>query len=143
MNGPHMSFFGRLTKTPDIEYTPNAGIPFAEITVAVNTYHGVGKDTETIFVDATLWRHRALTAGQRCQKGDEVYLHGRYSCREYRRQDGASGFRHELYVKEFRHFPRSSEFSQNQESDLQPSDSDFDPSEPTGDPALEDAISTY
>ncbi len=143
MNGPHISFFGRLTKTPELEYTPNVGIPFARITVAVNTYHGEGKDQETIYVDATLWRHRALTADQRCQKGQEVYIHGRYSCREFRRQDGTDGFRHEVQVKEFRHFPRSSAPLQDDEPDPQPYDSDYDPTEPLEDEATEDAISAF
>ena len=108
MNGPHMTFFGRLTRDPELRYSPNEGIPFVTAGVAVNTYHGPGADQETLFVDVTLWRHHAENAAARCRKGHLVYVQGRYSSREYERRDGSTGTSHEVTAKEFRHLPQGS-----------------------------------
>ena len=106
MNGPHMTLFGRLTRDPEMKYTPNDGIPYVTVGVAVNTYHGPDQDQETLFVNATFWRHHAETVASRSRRGQMVFIQGRYSCREYTRHDGATALSHDVSVKEFRNLPQ-------------------------------------
>jgi single-strand DNA-binding protein len=70
---------GRLTRDPDVRYTPK-GTQITELGVAVNrTYQGDNgeKKEESVFVDVILWGKLAETAGQYLQKGRSVFCEGR------------------------------------------------------------------
>ena len=89
MNGPQTTFFGRLTRDPqELRYTANGGVAYITMSVAVNTYRGPDEEPEVHYYEVTLWRRHAENAMNRCRKGQQVYVEGRYSFREYTRRDG-------------------------------------------------------
>ena len=122
MNGPQATFFGRLTQDPqELRYTANGGVPYVKVNVAVNTYRGPDEEQEVHYYNVTLWRRHAENAINRCRKGQEVYVQGQYSFREYTRRDGRQGYSHEVNAREFHYSheqarERSQERSREQEA---------------------------
>lgn len=83
---------GRLTRDPDLRYTPK-GTAVADIAMAINRYRSGGdggdRTEETTFVDVTLWGKQAETANQYLSKGREVFIEGRLQLDSW--EDKSSG----------------------------------------------------
>ena len=108
MNGAHISCFGNLTRDPEKRFSQNNGTEYARITVAVNTVTGPDRrDTE--FFTANLYENQMQRAMARCAKGTPVYLSGRFSHREYQRQDGSKGCDLHIETRDFRILHRAPE----------------------------------
>lgn len=78
---------GRLTKDPELRYTPN-GVPVATFSVACDRPVRPGGERETDFFDIVTWRKLAETVGNHLRKGRLVALQGRLQIRSYEAQDG-------------------------------------------------------
>ncbi|KFN04657.1 single-stranded DNA-binding protein [Bacillus clarus] len=74
---------GRLTKDPDLRYTPN-GVAVATFTLAVNRVFGEGAD----FLNIVVWRKQAENAANYLKKGSLAGVDGRLQTRNYEGQDG-------------------------------------------------------
>ena len=101
MNGPYITFFGRFVRDPELRHTQNENTPYLNMTVAVNTVGRNGEEEETLFIDVTLWRQHAVTAADKCQKGQMVYISGRYSQRTYTHRDGSPGISPQVNARDF------------------------------------------
>jgi len=69
---------GRLTREPELRYTPS-GIALCKLGLAVSrTYKGRDgeRKEETLFVDVTTWDKQAEYVGQRLHKGSPVMVEG-------------------------------------------------------------------
>ena len=138
MNGPQITFFGRLTRDPVLRYGRNNGTRYLNVGVAVNTYRGREQEPTTTFFDITLWGNQAENCASNCRKGDEVFIQGTYSLREYTRQDGRAGFSHQVDTRDFRRFSQASNMGMepaqqepagefgNRETENQPRENDGD-----------------
>ena len=104
MNGPQISVFGRLTREPEMRYGRDKGTPFTTVGVANNYRPRAGEEPETTFFEVTLWGNHAQNCVGHCHKGDEVFVQGVYSFREYTRRDGRPGYSHQINGREFRRF---------------------------------------
>ena len=102
MNGPQISLFGRLTRDPEMRYGKDAGTPYATVGVANNYRSHSGQEPATTFFEVTLWGNHAQNCVQHCHKGDEIFVQGVYSFREYTRRDGRPGHSHQINAREFR-----------------------------------------
>ena len=71
MNGAQISFFGRLTRDPEMRYGRDNGTSYATVGVANNYWPRAGQEPETTFFEVTLWGHNAQHCVGHCQKGDE------------------------------------------------------------------------
>ena len=101
MNGPHLAFFGNLTRDPDKRFSQNDGNEYVRVTVAVNT--AMGEDRrETEYVAVNLYGNHMRSAMARATKGTPVYISGRMSHREYQRQDGGRGCELHVHARDFR-----------------------------------------
>ena len=79
---------GRLTKDPDLRYTPN-GVPVATFTLAVNrTFSNQQGERETDFINCVVWRRQAENAANYLKKGNLAGVDGRIQTRNYEGQDG-------------------------------------------------------
>lgn len=79
---------GRLTKDPDLRYTPN-GIPVATFTLAVNRpFSNQAGDREADFINVVVWRKPAENAANFLKKGSLAGVDGRIQTRHYEGQDG-------------------------------------------------------
>ena len=105
MNGPQITLIGRLTRDPgELRYTANDGTAYTRTGVAVNTYKNRGTEQETTFFNITLWGSHAENLMNRCRKGDQVYIQGGYSFREYTRAEGGKGYSHDVNARDVHYF---------------------------------------
>jgi single-strand DNA-binding protein len=97
MNYNKVLLGGRLTRNPELRYTPQ-GLPVTEIGIAVNRdfpsgggSQGQDRDDrrrDTVFVEVTIWRRRAEVVCQYLRKGDPIFIEGRLILDAWETQDG-------------------------------------------------------
>ena len=105
MNGPHIQFFGTLTRDPEQCFSQDEGIPYALLWVAVRTRYDDKQPPDTQDFEVYLWGYHMDTAVAHCRKGQQVYVFGRLSGREHHRADDTRGLAHVVNAKEFHFFP--------------------------------------
>ncbi len=94
MNLNKVMLIGRLTRDPEMRYTPT-GSPVTTFSLATNRY-GQGPDGErkeyTDYHNVVVWnigkRNLAEITGQYLHKGSLVYVEGRLQTRSWEGQDG-------------------------------------------------------
>lgn len=83
---------GRLTKDPELRYTPN-GTPVATFTLAVNrTFTNQSGEREADFINCVAWRRIAENTANFLKKGSLAGVEGRLSTRNYENQQGQRVF---------------------------------------------------
>lgn len=79
---------GRLTKDPELRYTPN-GIASTRFTVAVNrTFSNQQGEREADFISCVAWRKQAENLANFMRKGSLIGVEGRIQTGSYEGQDG-------------------------------------------------------
>ncbi len=79
---------GRLTKDPELKYTP-AGVAVATFTLAVNrTFSNQQGEREADFINCVVWRKPAENTANFLKKGSLAGVEGRLQTRNYEGQDG-------------------------------------------------------
>ncbi|MHC0039360.1 single-stranded DNA-binding protein [Pseudoneobacillus sp. C159] len=79
---------GRLTKDPDLRYTPS-GVAVATFTLAVNrTFTNQQGEREADFINCVVWRKPAENVANFLKKGSLAGVDGRLQTRSYDGQDG-------------------------------------------------------
>jgi single-strand DNA-binding protein len=96
---------GRLTRDPEVRYTPK-GQAVARLDLAVNRRYkdGTGEwREEATFVPVTVWREAAERAKERLKKGSPLYVEGRLRSTSWETKDGQkrSGLEVEAYRLQF------------------------------------------
>jgi len=98
---------GRLTRDPELRYTPN-GISVATFTVAVDrNYTNQEGQRETDFIPIVAWRGLADTCGKYLTKGRLVAVSGRLQVRSYEGQDGQRRYVTEVVADEVQFLERA------------------------------------
>jgi len=79
---------GRLTKDPDLRYTPN-GVAVSSFTLAVNrTFTNQQGEREADFINCVVWRKAAENVANYLKKGSLAGVDGRIQTRSFEGQDG-------------------------------------------------------
>lgn len=79
---------GRLTKDPDLRYTPS-GAANARFTLAVSrNFSNANGEKETDFINVTVWRKQAENTANFLKKGSLAGIEGRIQTGSYEGQDG-------------------------------------------------------
>lgn len=79
---------GRLTKDPELRFTPN-GVAVATFTLAINRpFKNANNETEADFINVVVWRRPAENAANFLKKGSVAGVVGRVQTRSYEGQDG-------------------------------------------------------
>jgi len=79
---------GRLTKDPDLRYTPS-GVAVATFTLAVNrTFTNQQGEREADFLNCVIWRKQAENVANFLKKGSLAGVDGRLQSRSYEDQSG-------------------------------------------------------
>ena len=79
---------GRLTKDPDMRYTPN-GTAVTRFTLAVDrNYRNAQGEKETDFINIVAWGKQAENCANYLSKGKLAATDGRLQIRSYQGQDG-------------------------------------------------------
>ena len=79
----HIVTIGRLTKDPELRYTPN-GVAVGSFTVAVDRpINNDNGEREADFIPIVVWRKLAENCANRLRKGQLVAVEGRLQIRTY------------------------------------------------------------
>ncbi len=90
MNLNRVFLAGRLTRDPQLRYTPS-GTAVADLGLAVNrsfTDASGQRRDETCFVDVVLWRKQAELTAKHLQKGSPIFIEGRLTFESWEGKDG-------------------------------------------------------
>lgn len=91
----HITVMGRLTKDPDLRYTPN-GIAVASFTIACERdFKGPDGEKETDFFECMAWRNTAEFVSNYFTKGRMAVVSGRLQTRTF--QDRETGKNRKVY----------------------------------------------
>lgn len=85
----HITLMGRLTRDPELRYTPS-GTPVASFTLAVDRDFA-GKDSgerQTDFIDIVAWRQTGEFVSKYFTKGSMAVVGGRLQIREWQDKEG-------------------------------------------------------
>ncbi|MBA2133087.1 single-stranded DNA-binding protein [Capillibacterium thermochitinicola] len=84
----HVILIGRLTRDPELRYTPN-GVAVANFTLAVDRpFSNQEGAREADFIPVVVWQKLAETCANHLHKGRLVAVDGRLQIRSYETQDG-------------------------------------------------------
>lgn len=78
---------GRLTKDPELRYTPS-GIAMAKFTLAVNRTFKTDGQPDADFINCLAWRKQAENLANYLKKGSLAGVEGRIQTGSYEGQDG-------------------------------------------------------
>lgn len=79
---------GRLTKDPELRYTPN-GVAVCRFTLAVNrTFADQSGERQADFINIVVWRKQAENSANFLKKGSLAGIEGRIQTGSYEGQDG-------------------------------------------------------
>lgn len=81
---------GRLTKDPELRYTPGKGTAVTNFSMAVDD--GFGDNKKTYFFNVVVWGKSAETVAQYTSKGSKVLVNGKLTNRDYQAKDGTKKY---------------------------------------------------
>ena len=79
---------GRLTKDPELRYTPGNGTAVTTLTLAIDNYNSKTGEKSADFIPVVVWRKQAENVCKYCTQGSLVGVTGRIQTRSYDGQDG-------------------------------------------------------
>ncbi len=114
----HIVLIGRLTRDPDIRYTPN-GVAVANFDLAVDRpIPNQQGERETDFIRIVVWQKQAEHCANYLKKGRLVAIEGRLQIRSYETHDGQKRRAAEVVANHVQFLDRAQEanFSVNNSS---------------------------
>jgi single-strand DNA-binding protein len=125
---------GRLTRDPEMRFTPANGVPVTTFTLAVDRpFLNQKGEREADFIRIVTWRKLAETCGNYLKKGMLTAISGRLQIRSYEGQDGQRRYITEVVADEMQ-FLEKKQTGQGM-ADYDSIDEDFGPDDfgPQGD----------
>lgn len=106
---------GRLTKDPEVRYTPSQKV-VCSFTLAVDRpYRNENGEREADFIPVTVWGKTAEMCGNSLAKGHRLLVEGRLQIRNFDGKDGAKHWVAEIVARNIEFIERRSEtVSQNE-----------------------------
>ena len=81
---------GRLTRDPELSYTPNTQTAIAHFSIAVDRPRRNGEDAGADFIRITVFGKQAETCDRYLNKGRQVAVSGRIQTGSYKNRDGVT-----------------------------------------------------
>lgn len=91
---------GRLTRDPELKYTPGTGTAVTNITLAVDKYNASTGQREADFIPVVVWGKKAENIANYCTKGSLVGICGRIQTRNYEVESGEKRYVTEVVAQE-------------------------------------------
>ena len=83
---------GRLTKDPELRFTPGSGAAVTTLTLAVDKYNTKTGQREADFVPVVIWGKQAESTANYMSKGSQMAISGRIQTRSYDAKDGTKRY---------------------------------------------------
>lgn len=107
---------GRLTKDPELKYTPGSGTAVTTITLAVDRRFSKDGQREADFIPVVIWGKSAESTAQYMGKGKLLGVSGRIQTRSYEAKDGGRRYVTEVVAEEIKFLEWGSKNQSNDES---------------------------
>lgn len=91
---------GRLTKDPELRFTPGNGTAVTTLTLAVDRYNPKAAQKEADFVPVVVWGKQAEATANYMNKGKLMGVSGRIQTRSYEAKDGTRRYVTEVVADE-------------------------------------------
>ncbi|MBV7275793.1 single-stranded DNA-binding protein [Clostridium thailandense] len=91
---------GRLTKDPELKFTPGTGTAVATFTVAVDRRFSKDGQKEADFIPVVVWGKQAESTANYMGKGKLIGICGRIQTRSYDAKDGTKRYVTEVVAEE-------------------------------------------
>lgn len=105
----HITLLGRLTRDPEIRYTPSQKV-VAQFTLAVDRpFKTENGQKEADFIPCVVWGKSAELIGNSCQKGHRLLVEGRLQIRNFEAKDGTKRYVAEVIANSFEFIERKSD----------------------------------
>lgn len=120
---------GRLTKDPELKYTPGNGTAVTTINLAVDRQVKKDKPKEADFIPVVIWGKMAEATAQYMSKGKLIGIAGRIQTRSYDHKDGHKVYVTEVVAEDVQFLEwgeKPQENSSSEYSDMEPVDDDAD-----------------
>ena len=91
---------GRLTKDPELKFTPGAGTAVTTLTLAVDKYNSATGQREADFITVVVWGKQAESTANYMSKGSLMGIVGRIQTRSYDAKDGTKRYVTEVVASE-------------------------------------------
>lgn len=92
---------GRLTKEPELRYTPGSGAAVTSFTLAVDKYNKSTGQKEADFIPIVVWGKTAENCANYLSKGSQCAISGRLQTRSYDAKDGTKRYVTEVVADAF------------------------------------------
>ena len=106
---------GRLTKDPDLRYTP-AGVAVCTFTLAVDRPYQKDGEREADFISIVVWRQLAEICANNLRKGRLTALEGRIQVRNYENKEGKRIYVTEVIADNVRFLDRNRDEAEHQQT---------------------------
>jgi single-strand DNA-binding protein len=80
---------GRLTKDPELKFTPGTGTAVTQFTIAVDRRYQKDKEKEADFIPIVVWGKQAESTANHMAKGRLIGISGRLQVRSYDAKHGS------------------------------------------------------
>jgi len=91
---------GRLTKDPELKFTPGTGTAVTTFTLAVNRRFKKEGQAEADFIPVVVWGKQAESTANYMSKGKQLSVAGRIETRSYDAKDGTKRYVTEVVADE-------------------------------------------
>ncbi len=102
---------GRLTKDPELKFTPGNGTAVTTVTLAVDKYNASTGQREADFISVTIWGKQAESTANYMSKGSLMAISGRIQTRSYDAKDGTKRYVTEVVANEVSFLSKSNSSS--------------------------------
>ena len=92
---------GRLTKDPELRFTPGTGSAVTTLTLAVDRYNTKTGQREADFIPVVIWGKQAESVANYLSKGSQAAISGRIQTRSYDAKDGTKRYVTEVVADAF------------------------------------------
>lgn len=92
---------GRLTKDPELRFTPGSGQAVCSVTLAVDRYNSKTGEHEADFIPVVIWGKQAEATANYMLKGRQMAVSGRIQTRSYDAKDGTKRYVTEIVADMF------------------------------------------
>ncbi|MGN2336818.1 single-stranded DNA-binding protein [Clostridium cagae] len=117
---------GRLTKDPELKFTPGAGTAVTTLTLAVDKYNSKSGQKEADFVSVVVWGKQAESTANYMVKGSQMAISGRIQTRNYEAKDGTKRYVTEVVATEVQFLSKSNDSNSGNSSSSPFDNGNFD-----------------
>ena len=120
---------GRLTKDPELKFTPGNGTAVTTVTLAVDKYNASTGQREADFIGVTIWGKQAESTANYMSKGSLMGISGRIQTRSYDDKEGNKRFVTEVVANEVQFLSKGN----GQSNNTAPQNNNYDHMNPVDD----------